>query len=1129
MEKRDTVWIVAILALGAVGLWTFLNHYDRAIPVASLDFKLSRDEAFLEAQDFAVACDHDLLAFENAQIFAPDMMSQIFLQKSLGLEETNRLARDWISLYRWQVRWYRPLEKEEVHVHLDPGGRVVGYDHRILDEDPGANLSESEALEIAEAFVFSDGRFAKDAWEEVERSSEARTDRTDHTFTYRKKGFTVGDDGHYRVRVVVQGDRVGKFREFVFVPETFKRGYQETRSRANLLTQVFMVLWLALGVSVLVILARRYRAGGLQWRSSTILGIGVLIAMMLAQLNSIPLIAYGYDTMQSTASFYLTIVMMVTMASLFTGAIVSMTGTAGAWVTRDVFGSSDLFPRLSFRNLLSGRYVRATLIGYGFAGLMLGFLILFYYVGTELFGVWSPAYVIEYDNAFSTAFPWAYPLLIGLVAAAQEEFFFRLLAIPLLLKWFKIRWLAVLVPAIVWGFLHSNYPVEPIYSRGVELTIVGVGFGIVFLKWGIWSTIVAHYAYNAFVTAFPMLRSSSLYFQISGVFVIGLLCLPVIVAAISTIRGRSGSWKEDQEEEDQVQAPDSEAVAGPTTSEPEGMPDVVSLDSYVMSRRHRTITIVSIVVGAALHYGLEIPRFGKNSYEVNVDRTMAVARADSVMGSLGWSLEDALLDMTYVDRVGSDHFAYLVRKVGVPKADSLVAAHLHLRDWRVRRFKPQVKTEYRVGISPSGSLATFERILPDSLSGANLESDEARSTAAVALKEHFDIDVTDRAVFKVIQSRADKKENRTDHHFVWERLGPKVGESEFRVNATIQGDTIGKASFTFKAPEAFLREMREKGTKDAVVQVVHVVSVVALLVCAVTFFFRFYREGRIGWRVPLFIGGVFGATRVVESINHWPVFYHGFDTSQSLGTFLGGKAVGLLTSYTLGTAVFALFAALALALWRDQVPRHPDLPTAWRQFRDGGGRGFFLLDAFLGTVAFSLISRSNGMVLVYIKHHYFPQYETTSSYSLPWILGLSPAVGGINQIISGLPLFLMILAVVLVVKRVVGEWKWALVIAVLVACLQQVGMAKDLTHGFVSVGLTAASGAIVMCYVVKILRFNLVAYFIGVVFVARVTSCVRLMQTDMLWYDVNGLIVSVLALIPFWAGLYYAVKSRTAG
>ena len=128
----------------------------------------------------------------------------------------------------------------------------------------------------------------------------------------------------------------------------------------------------------MVILAQRYRAGGLQWRSSTILGIAVLTAMLLAQLNSIPLIRYNYNTMQSTGSFFIIIIMTVVLASLFTGGIVMVTGAAGGWMSRDVIGSSRPYQRLSFQNLVSGRVVKATLIGSGLAGMMLGFLIMIY-------------------------------------------------------------------------------------------------------------------------------------------------------------------------------------------------------------------------------------------------------------------------------------------------------------------------------------------------------------------------------------------------------------------------------------------------------------------------------------------------------------------------------------------------------------------------------------------------------------------------------------------------------------------------------------------------------------------------------------------------------------------------------
>ena len=71
------------------------------------------------------------------------------------------------------------------------------------------------------------------------------------------------------------------------------------------------------------------------------------------------------------------------------------------------------------------------------------------------------------------------------MATTVEEFLFRLVAISLLLRWFGKTWLAVLLPGVLWAFLHANYAQEPIYIRGLELTVVGVVFGLVFLRFGI--------------------------------------------------------------------------------------------------------------------------------------------------------------------------------------------------------------------------------------------------------------------------------------------------------------------------------------------------------------------------------------------------------------------------------------------------------------------------------------------------------------------------------------------------------------------------------------------------------------------------------------------------------------------
>ncbi len=1126
MEKNDTKWIVAFLVLGAVGLWAFLNHYDQAIPVASLDFKISRDEAFSEAQSYAASRGHDLSVFENAQIFAPDMMSQIFLQKSVGLKETNRLAREWVSIYKWQIRWYQPLEKEEVHVHLDPGGRVVYYDHRILDEDAGASLTESDAQAIAESFAFETQDFSRDTWEEVERSSEEHTARTDHTFTYRKTDFAVGDDGHYRMTVTVQGDRVGGFREFLHVPETFKRAFEKTRSQAGLLTSVFMVCWVALGIAALVILAQRYRAGGLQWRSSTILGMAVLAVVLLAQINSLPLLKYNYSTIMSMTSFYVMIILVLTLASVFSDAVVTLSGTAGAWITRDVFGLGRFYSRLSLKNLVTGQYVRSTLIGYGLAGTMLGFLILFYYLGTELFGVWSPAYVIEYDNAFSTTFPWAYPLLVGLSAAAQEEFFFRLLAVSLMLRWLKIRWLAVLIPALVWGFLHSSYPVEPIYTRGIELTIVGIGFGYVFLRWGIWTTIVAHYAYNAFVSSFPMLRSSSLYFQTSGIVVIGLLCIPVLIAFGSALRRRGVAETEDEEDPEQANPLPPAATERSVSDVPTSVS--VSANTYVLTATQRLVAAAAFVSSLALIQILDTPRLGKETLVVSIDHREVITRANAVLDDLGWELEGRYEYANYWDALGVDELAYLTQRVGVARADSLVTAYLTPRRWKYRAFMPLDKTELRVALEPTGKLASFQRVLPDNLPGAELSSEEAQGIAVSALSRHFNLDVTDTTLFKRIEASSDKREHRLDHSFVWERFTERVGEGEFRVRAGVQGDSIGSASFGFKAPETFLREFRENGVKEAVVGVVGILCVVALVVFGTTYFFRYYRDGSIVWRGAIVIGVLVAISQVIGQINGIPTFFLGFKTSQSMATFLGLKAVGFVTMLAIVPGLVAALAALAVALQKDLVPDHADLLTWFGRFRRGEGYGPLLLDSCLGAAALVMVPRAVAAVRVHVKHFHFPQYGDTNPYSLPWMHDLLPAVNGVDDVLSGLAGFLGTVAAVLIVKRVVKEWKWVFTIFIGVGCIQQIGMSKDLTHGFVIVGITVVQGLLTAGIIRYVTRFNLLAYFISSVFEPNVSHGLLTMDAEILWYQANGAVVVLIGLLPVLVGVYTALRSREA-
>jgi len=166
--------------------------------------------------------------------------------------------------------------------------------------------------------------------------------------------------------------------------------------------------------------------------------------------------------------------------------------------------------------------------GYSLAFMFLGYITLFYLIAGKFCGVWMPVNV-QYANILSTPFPFIFPLTIAFIAAINEEFTFRAFMVNFIDKKLRIRWLALLFPAIVWAFGHSTYAIFPAYVRGVELTIFGVVLGVVFLRYGLEVVIIAHFVIDAVLGVLPLLRSHDFYFIFSGLVVVGLIGAPVAI------------------------------------------------------------------------------------------------------------------------------------------------------------------------------------------------------------------------------------------------------------------------------------------------------------------------------------------------------------------------------------------------------------------------------------------------------------------------------------------------------------------------------------------------------------------------------------------------------------------------
>ena len=426
---------------------------------------VSRSRRFLEKQGFVLS------GYRSVAIFDEKRKTIDFVERQLGLDAANDLFRSTLAVWRWKVRWFKELNETEYVVELSPDGRLVGFSRVLPDSARGARLSEDQARRAAELFLSRELALKLSSYRYIERMTEDRPARLDQALVWRYEDFKEIPGSEYRISVVFQGDKIAGYSQWLQIPQEWRISQQRTEARRNVLSQFSYLPVMLLFLCVLVVFFWRSHAGGIRWRKSIVLAGVSGGVVLLAQLNELPLALLSYATTQSLATFWLdqlsTPLLSSVLAFLFFVPLFGATDVAGRLYLEGRPWSTGL---LSRQYLLSGEAFRQVLLGYGMAFAAVGYVTLFYVVGEGALGVWSPVDVKFGDN-FSTYFPSFSAVYTGFSAAFMEELIFRLFAVALLLRLTGRFWPAIVVPALIWGFAHTTYPQEPIWIRGIELSI----------------------------------------------------------------------------------------------------------------------------------------------------------------------------------------------------------------------------------------------------------------------------------------------------------------------------------------------------------------------------------------------------------------------------------------------------------------------------------------------------------------------------------------------------------------------------------------------------------------------------------------------------------------------------------
>lgn len=350
------------------------------------------------------------------------------------------------------------------------------------------------------------------------------------------------------IGVTISGNETREFYKGALdIPEKFKRHIENQLVFGEYLSSFGFLLFIFLLASSAYIIVRRRNNIVIRICKKwfVYLGVFIIIINVLFILNNMQSLIIVYPTSTYLASFIGIYFVKVITGLIFVALSFTLPAFAGESLRSEIFPENKYGSFLHYiKSTFYTRQIAKTIVfGYLVFFIMLGLQAAIFHFGNRYLGVWREWVTLA--QLSSTYFPFASAFIIASTASFSEELVYRLFGISWLKKCFKKTILAVLFTSLIWGLGHTAYAIFPVWFRGIEITILGLLFGFIFVKYGLIPLLVAHYLFDVFWgSAAYVLGRSSTYLFVTSLLV---LAVPLAFAVIAYCTN-----KEDKEREIEI-------------------------------------------------------------------------------------------------------------------------------------------------------------------------------------------------------------------------------------------------------------------------------------------------------------------------------------------------------------------------------------------------------------------------------------------------------------------------------------------------------------------------------------------------------------------------------------------------
>lgn len=369
-----------------------------------------------------------------------------------------------------------------LRVHMRSGD-VIGFERT----HPAANQQPAQASDIADAYLTSLGY-------DITQFSR-QTSRSDRMI-YESSIHTVGE-ARLQIHLAVESSHIISFVPQFTVPETFMQWLNNQNKSSGWMSLASILFSLFVGIAG-IIAAVRYREF-ISFKHGVWLAFIYLITASIHNFNLYPGLKSQLPGTPESGFAAMFTIAFSHLFTFFTAAAVYLALTSGDAMWRKM--GFKLWTHWDDR-MFGSRIIRAMGHGYMLCFMLLGLQSIMFLVAEQYFNVWSvnDALFSNYNLLLPMLFP-----LMAWAAAISEEAVYRLFGIALFKKVFRSTSVAVLATSMIWAIGHTSYPIYPAYTRFIEVTIIGLVFGFIMLRFGFLTAVYAHAAFDSILMAFSLI------------------------------------------------------------------------------------------------------------------------------------------------------------------------------------------------------------------------------------------------------------------------------------------------------------------------------------------------------------------------------------------------------------------------------------------------------------------------------------------------------------------------------------------------------------------------------------------------------------------------------------------------